>query len=303
MLIGLLELDPDFATVLPAEERELASRISVPVHTVGGHTDADVHALLGRAGAFGAVVLDGWLMQRLRVRGHVGIRLLGAGDIVMPSSDLRPMCMAESELTASAGTRLALFDTVMLSAVRRWPAVMLGVLRRVGESSEMLEAQLVICQLPRVDQRVSAVLWLFAERWGRVTPLGTYLPIDLTHETLGALIGARRPTVTLALAELADRGELIRNETGWLLLGPSGDSPAPARETITHMPELHTPQPSPWQQRTRPAENGSHESVVAYSDATRTQSRWLAEVARSARLRAEVLKARSHRLRSPAAGG
>jgi hypothetical protein len=61
-------------------------------------------------------------------------------------------------------------------------------------------------------------MWLLAESWGRVTPAGTTLPLSLTHDALGALIGARRPTVTLALRELTERGAVIRQDQGWLLL-------------------------------------------------------------------------------------
>jgi hypothetical protein len=62
------------------------------------------------------------------------------------------------------------------------------------------------------------MMWLLAESWGRVTPAGVTLPVVLTHEALGALIGARRPTVSLALAELMERGAVVRQRTGWLLL-------------------------------------------------------------------------------------
>jgi hypothetical protein len=42
-----------------------------------------------------------------------------------------------------------------------------------------------ITQLPRVDRRVLALLWQLAERWGRVTPSGVEVRLELTHETLG----------------------------------------------------------------------------------------------------------------------
>ena len=66
-MISLLELDPDFVALVPAGEHEIARAVSLPVHTVDGEAGADVGALLGEAGAFGAVILDGWLMHRLRV--------------------------------------------------------------------------------------------------------------------------------------------------------------------------------------------------------------------------------------------
>ena len=36
------------------------------------------------------------------------------------------------------------------------------------------------------------------------------VPLALTHRLLGQLVGARRPTVSTALGELAERGELVR---------------------------------------------------------------------------------------------
>ena len=88
----------------------------------------------------------------------------------------------------------------------------------------------MICQLPRVDQRVLALMWLLAESWGRVTPSGTTLPLSLTHDALGALIGARRPTVTLAMRELTERGAVIRQDQGYLLLeAPPHSSGRPDR--------------------------------------------------------------------------
>ena len=47
---------------------------------------------------------------------------------------------------------------------------------------------------------------LLADRWGRVTPDGIVVDLALTHELIGHLVGGRRPTVTLALAELAESG-------------------------------------------------------------------------------------------------
>jgi hypothetical protein len=80
--------------------------------------------------------------------------------------------------------------------------------------------QLAICQLPRVEERLMALLWWLAEVWGHVTSVGTIVPLTMTHDVLGALVGARRPTVTLALGELVDRGAIARQDHGWLLLEP-----------------------------------------------------------------------------------
>lgn len=58
------------------------------------------------------------------------------------------------------------------------------------------------------------MLWHLADRWGRVTPDGVIVPLKLTHEALGRLVGAQRPTVTLALGELVASGRVTRALTG-----------------------------------------------------------------------------------------
>jgi hypothetical protein len=51
------------------------------------------------------------------------------------------------------------------------------------------------------------------------------VPLALTHRILGQLVGARRPTVSTALSELAERQELVRRGDGsWLLRGDPPDA-------------------------------------------------------------------------------
>jgi DNA-binding transcriptional ArsR family regulator len=57
-----------------------------------------------------------------------------------------------------------------------------------------------------------------------VTPAGVVITVHLTHAMLGRLVGARRPTVSLALKALADEGLIVRREDGsWLLCQPALD--------------------------------------------------------------------------------
>jgi hypothetical protein len=59
-----------------------------------------------------------------------------------------------------------------------------------------------------------------ADRWGRVTPEGVVVPLRLTHELIGGLVGARRAPVTRALGRLADAGTVRRRADGaWVLRG------------------------------------------------------------------------------------
>jgi hypothetical protein len=77
--------------------------------------------------------------------------------------------------------------------------------------------------MPRVDARVQALLWHLADRWGHVTLDGVVVPARLTHDMIGRLVGAHRPSVTTALSELTRSGRISRLPHGWLL---TGDPPA-----------------------------------------------------------------------------
>jgi CRP-like cAMP-binding protein len=199
-------------------DAEQARETQLPVHSLAKGT-ADIRALFDQAGAFGAFVLEGMLLQSLKLGGHAGLRLLGPGDVLSLTQAPRSSLVIESTCRASVPTRLALLDRDMLVAIRRWPQIAAGLHAHTGEQAERLVTQMMICQLPRVDERLLALMWLLAESWGQVTPSGTLLPISLTHAALGGLIGARRPTVTLALGNLTSAGLIRRQPRGWLLLG------------------------------------------------------------------------------------
>ena len=216
--IRLFEAEPDLMRFLGQEDTDHAREIRLPVHTVG-KGDADLRALFESHGAFGAVVLEGMLLQSLRLGSHAGLRLLGPGDLLSLTRGPRSILVIESNCRATAPTRLALLEREMLLAIRRWPQLAAGLHVHTGEQQERLVTQMMICQLPRVDERLLALMWLLAESWGQVTRDGTLLPIALTHAALGGLIGARRPTVTLALGNLASAGLIQRQPRGWLLRG------------------------------------------------------------------------------------
>lgn len=227
--VRLLDVDPDIARFLSNEDRMALRKLVLPVVGVPKGT-LQLPVLLDEVNGFGAIVLEGMLMHRLRIGDQVTVRLLGPGDVVSLTEVPRSMLLAESNWSAAAWTQLAVLGDEVLGAVRRWPRLAAGVYVRVAEQADRLAAQLVISQMPRVDQRVLALLWLLAESWGHVGPAGTMLPVSLTHDALGALIGARRPTVTLALGELSDRGAIVRQNQGWLLLeqppAPTDGGPA-----------------------------------------------------------------------------
>jgi CRP/FNR family transcriptional regulator, cyclic AMP receptor protein len=241
--IPLLEADADIGRYLTAEERAAAETLTVPCVTLeAGHVD--VRGLLERNACFGAFVVSGMLVTHLRVGEQAGMRILGPGDVVSLGTVPASMLLVDSGCRAVSTTRLAMLGKDVLVGAHRWPRLVAGLHARTAEQIERVAVQLAICQLPRVEDRLLALFWLLAEQWGRVTPGGTVLPLALTHETLGALVGARRPTVTLALGELSDRGAVLRQGRSWLLVEPLTK---PTREVDEpHAPSIVAEPTSTW---------------------------------------------------------
>ena len=79
--------------------------------------------------------------------------------------------------------------------------------------------QRAIAAQPRLEVRLALLLWHLAARWGKVEPGGVRLPLPLTHQLLGRLVGAERPSVSHALARLAHAGLVTGHGDEWHLHG------------------------------------------------------------------------------------
>jgi CRP/FNR family transcriptional regulator, cyclic AMP receptor protein len=243
-LIRLLEADPELAEGLAGAELQAAVR-AVGVHSrtldVGpwepGAEDWPVAPTLG------VLVLDGLVTRDIEFAGRTTTELVGAGDVLRPWEDethFDPLPFAVA-WHVHAATRVALLDARFALAAARWPVLAAAVSRRHVRRSRGLAFQLAIAQLPRVDDRLLVLLWALAERWGKVSPQGVRLALQLPHRTLATLVGARRPSVTTALSGLARDGLVERTDDGWLLHGDpaevfperlQGSARAPAAEAM-----------------------------------------------------------------------
>jgi hypothetical protein len=229
--VALLDARPELTRYIPSQDLDEVAGIGLPVIVVDDGV-LELYELMRDNQAFGATVLSGVVMNSLRAGEQTGIQVLGPGDLLLEGSELLPTWLGGVESRAAGSVRLGLFGNDLLAAAFRWPRIIQGLYGAVGDQLKRLTAQLVICQLPRVDERVLAMLWLLSESWGQVTPSGVRLPLTLTHETLGALVGARRPTVTLALRKLVQEGAIVHQDAGWLLLEPPAESTDPAPKIL-----------------------------------------------------------------------
>jgi CRP/FNR family transcriptional regulator, cyclic AMP receptor protein len=220
--INLLDVEPELAEGLNPQERAAAARVlAVPTETLEPGPWDPHEALADVYPVVGFLLVDGMVTRDLVFAGRTTTELLGAGDMLRPWDD----DVAFDALPFSASwnvhtpARVAILDTRVAIASGRWPSIATALHARHVRRVRGLAFQRAIAQLPRVDDRMLVLLWVLAERWGRVSPAGVRVPVSLPHRTLATLVGARRPSVTTALTGLAREGLIERTAVGWLLHG------------------------------------------------------------------------------------
>ncbi len=234
--VALLDADADLAAGVPAEELELARGRAMAAVMELEPPSWDTRDVVARsdAGWLGLFVLDGLLIRRVDVGKRAACELFGPTDLIRPwdtDGDYDPLPMTVTWLVLKR-TRLAVLDTSFVLRIARWPTITSRIVSRVAQRARYLTLTAAVTHLPRAYARLLILFWLLAERWGRVGTEGVYVTLPLTHEVLAMLIGAHRPTVTIALQRLTRAGFLIRQRSDrWLLTNS-------AIETLKHPERL-----------------------------------------------------------------
>jgi len=227
--VALLEHDPDLGRELDAARADSAGRrLTAPVLQLprGPWSPADVLARDGSPAPFGILVLDGLLVREATVGDHPCAELLGPGDLLRPAedTDADELLGRTVDWTVLTPARVAVLGPSLISAAAPWPEVIVALVERAARRADRLVVLQAITHLTRVDDRLLALLWYLAERWGRVSPDGVRIGLRLPHRTLAGMVGARRPSVTTALGQLIARGDLERRPDGaWILPGTPPD--------------------------------------------------------------------------------
>jgi CRP/FNR family cyclic AMP-dependent transcriptional regulator len=227
---SLIGLDPELGRFLPADRLAAAQReIPVRVVTLPRAPWPAERIVRANRTQIGVLVVEGLLGRELLADEAASMELVGPGDLIRPwdESGDPELLQATVRWNALAPTGLALLDHHVAGRLVNYPEIYCALLERCAHRTRRLAVLQTISQLNRVDRRVLALLWHLAERWGRVTPDGVLVPLALSHRMLGQLVGARRPTVSSALKDLAEAGDVTRGPGGtWLLTGAPVGAPA-----------------------------------------------------------------------------
>lgn len=239
-VVSVLDHDPDLAEDLQPEElaraREHAvARVARYPKGAWSVSPRD----FDRAGSLGLMLIEGLLVRQVTVGERTCAELLGPGDVTQPWLLAGPDSSVDVEVNweVPQAVRLAVLDRGFAARVARWPEIAAAVARRIMLRVHWLSFHLAVCHMRRVDDRLLMVLWHFADRWGRVTPNGVEIAVPLSHRLLAAVVGAHRPSVTVAVHSLTAAGRLEpQRRSRWLL---RGEPPTELRTLHEHAARYH----------------------------------------------------------------
>jgi CRP/FNR family cyclic AMP-dependent transcriptional regulator len=213
----LLDLDPELGECLDVGMRLAARRMATAVIFEVESGDLDLDSQLREIGRGpGLLILDGVVAVNVMVGDRIACELLGTGDLLEADP-----CADDELLSCSTSwrvlvpTRMAVLDAGFAQRVARWPQLTQLLLARSERRTHSLNIQRAIASQPRLEIRLALLLLHLASRWGRVEPGGVRLTLPLTHQLLGRLVGAERPSVSHALARLARSGLVTGTGDEW----------------------------------------------------------------------------------------
>jgi hypothetical protein len=221
--VRLLRADRDLAEQLTGPRLlEATERLVVRAFAARAGTLTDRAQRIAGPDGLGLLMLDGVIARELLLSDNVSVELLGAGDLLQdaPRNDPGRLLRTQVRLTVVEPARVAVLDHRFAQELARYPEVNSALIARLVQRSHRLAVTHAIAQLNGVDRRALALFWHLAERWGQITGAGVELPLQLPHRMIAQLVGARRPTISSALANLSGQGLLSRRpDGGWILHG------------------------------------------------------------------------------------
>jgi CRP-like cAMP-binding protein len=221
--IRVIDAFPEMAWHLDDEHTRVAREHALAtLRVLGPGTWTPAIDLQPEPGHLGLLVVEGLMTRDVMLGETLATELVGRGDILRPADfdgQQAPVPFDVSWRVLEA-TRIAVLDRAFARVIGHWPeafeVLMVSAIRR----AQSLALTLAVSHLRRVDTRLLVMMWHLSDRWGRVRADGVHVPLRLTHQTLGRLVGAQRPSVTTSLKQLAEDELLTREDDGtWLLHG------------------------------------------------------------------------------------
>ncbi len=222
-MVRVLDRMPWLGSAVPEAERALATRLLVAPLLEA----REGPCVLERPdGASGLIVLSGLLAVRLHVDGHAATVIVGRGDFTRPwSFDGSGPVEQSADWRVLEHAEMMVLDRRFWVVAARWPQLAEAVLDIAVDRARANLFFMAVRQSARIEERLLLAFWHLADRYGRVCREGVVIDLpNVTHQLLGELVAARRPSVTTALRGLREMGALDREGSSrWILHGTPDD--------------------------------------------------------------------------------
>jgi CRP/FNR family cyclic AMP-dependent transcriptional regulator len=225
--VRLLEADPELGARLDGEELDQARKYAMLPAVRLDEGSWDIQQLRDARGVrgevYGFVLTEGTITIDAIFADRRATRVLAPNELILLEGWDNDTLPVRWGWTVLEPTTLAVLDERLEVIARHWPSLMTALVIRGADQTRHALLQQAISQLPRVEDRLLALMWSLADSRGIVREDGVYVPLSLTHQALAQMIGARRPTVSLGLKALKGRGVLTSTGHGWLIARDSVD--------------------------------------------------------------------------------
>jgi hypothetical protein len=240
--LHLFAFDPDLLGGLePRLAADVRERVTAPRLRVDPGPWGYTPAPEAMADHFGLLVIDGLLVRTVALGQREASEVIGPGDVIRPwdACDVVWSVAWCVEWRALVPLTLAVLDPRFADEIAPFPTIAAQLLRRSTLRAQALVHQAAIAQVRHASTRVLLALWHLADRWGTVTRESVRVPVPLTHQLVAQITCLQRPTVSAAVRQLTQAGEISRSaDGGWLL---HGDPPVAERLRGTREPRRASP--------------------------------------------------------------
>ena len=174
--VQLLEADPELARGLDRGAYAKSVKVCSPGRSMYLAARGRLQERCGADEPIGLLVLEGLLVREAIVGDHPCAELLGPGDLLRAwdDRDAEVLLPRTVEWSALSAVRLAVIDQALAVRAAQWPEIFASLVERAARRAERLVVMQAIAHLTRVDDRLLALLWCLAERWGQAPGGSSY---------------------------------------------------------------------------------------------------------------------------------
>ncbi len=188
--VRLLDADPDLGARLEGEALDQARRYAMlpAVHLERGRWDIqqlrDARGV--RGDVYGFVLTEGTITIDASLAARRAARVLAPNELILLEGWDNDTLPVQWEFTVLEPSTIAVLDERLDVIARHWPSLMTALVIRGADQTRHALLQQAISQLPRVEDRLLALMWSLADSRGIVRPDGDPCAVVVDPRDVGA---------------------------------------------------------------------------------------------------------------------